>query len=157
MTGVSEVEIIEYLERQELDNFRASTRYIIQTFGYDTAMIIKNLIIFTSGGIAFSIIFLLVASWIHQNITIVEKRLDGISLLSIKDKNGKHHVYVSKSKSFTQALENIIGITFYLLSFKRIPIILANATRRNLIMLIVLFILLVVVLYGMLLTFKIVI
>jgi hypothetical protein len=130
--------------------------WLVSITGYFDAMIIKNFIIFVSGGIAFSILTFIFLVWLRNRITFDED-IKGVSVLRIHIKGKKRkHIYVHPPKTLTSAIETLFGLGFYFATFQTIPIILSDNKRRKALTHITILFLAFILLFGILLALRVV-
>jgi len=129
--------------------------WLVITLGYDTAMIIKNMFIFVSGGISFSLIFLFLIGFMSAMVKPVEDKLNGVSVMSVKTKSSQQ-VYVGRPSTIAEAIETFFALLFYLITFKRIPIVLRDTVRRKVIIWVSFVIIVGLMIFGIMLTFRVV-
>lgn len=128
--------------------------WLILHFGFDIAMIIKNLIILMSGILVGSILTFIGLVLLRQSISL-DKNIEGVSVMHVKGQ-GKKWVYVHQPESVPKAIESLFGILFYFLTFKQIPIILSDNKRRNIFTWLTVLILGTVTLFGIMLAIRVV-
>lgn len=129
--------------------------WLVITLGYDTAMIIKNMFIFVSGGISFSLIFLFLIGFMSAMVKPVEEKLNGVNVMSVKTKSSQQ-VYIGRPSTISEAIETFFALVFYLMTFKRVPIVLRDTLRRKVITWIAVVVILGLMIFGIMLTFRVV-
>lgn len=120
--------------------------WLLVHYGFDVAMLIKNLIILGSGMIAGSILTFVGVVLLRNSISL-DKNIEGVSVMHVKGK-GKKWVYVHQPESVPKAIESLVGILFYYATFKRIPIILTDNKRRAVFTWLTMIILATVMIFG---------
>lgn len=128
--------------------------WLILHFGFDTAMIIKNLIIYFAGGLTFSIITFIGLNYLRYKVKMVDN-IKGVSMLHIKN-DDKKHIYVQQPTSVSEAIESLFGIVFYFITFKRIPLILSNNKRRKFFTWLTILLMLAFLIFGTMLAIRVV-
>lgn len=129
--------------------------WLVITLGYDTAMIIKNIFIFISGGISFSIVMLFIMGFMSSQVKPVEDKLNGVSVMSVKTSK-TCQTYVGRPSTITEAIETFFALLFFYMTFRRVPVVLRDNVRRKVIAWGSILVLLGLMIFGIMLTFRVV-
>jgi hypothetical protein len=129
--------------------------WLVLTLGYDMAMVIKNIFIFVSGGISFSIIMLFLVAFMSSQVKPVEDKLNGVNVMSVKTSK-TCQIYIGRPTSISEAIETFFALLFFYMTLRRVPVVLRDNARRKVIAWGSVIVLFGLMIFGIMLTFRVV-